>query len=109
MAKRVPVLAALVLMLGLATLAAPASAQVVNPLSGVEYETLTTDAKDPLFIQVAEDGRVFWVEREGRIQVLHPDGRQDVVGFLPVSANACDETWCVAEERRLEEGGLYSI
>ena len=89
--------------------AAPASAQVVNPASGVEYEVLSTDAKDPLFIQVAEDGRVFWVEREGRIQVLHPDGTQADVGFMPVSANACDEAYCPTEEFRLEEGGLYSI
>lgn len=90
-------------------LATPAAAQVVNPVSGVEYEVLSTDARDPLFIQVAEDGRVFWVEREGRIQVLHPDGRQADVGVIPVSANACDEAYCPTEEFNLEEGGLYSI
>jgi glucose/arabinose dehydrogenase len=85
-----------------------AGAQVTAGV-GVDYEVLSTDAKDPLFIQVAPDGRVFWVEREGRIEVLKPDGTQANVGTIPISANACDETYCPKEVASLEEGGLYSI
>jgi hypothetical protein len=85
-----------------------APAQVTTG-DGVDYEVLSTDAKDPLFIQVAPDGRVFWVEREGRIEVLKPDGTQANVGTIQVSANACDEAWCPQEQVSVEEGGLHSI
>jgi MYXO-CTERM domain-containing protein len=99
------ILAAAVVLLSAGT----AHAQTYKFATGVEYEVLSTDTKDPLFIQVAPDGRVFWVEREGRIEVLKPDGTQANVGKLPVSANACDEAWCPEEVASLEEGGLYSI
>lgn len=90
--------------------AGPAAAQVYTFAQGVEYEVLSTDVKDGLFIQVAQDGRIFWAEREGRLMVLHPDGRQHEVATLPVSANACNEAYCPASETiALEEGGLYSI
>ena len=105
-------LAAIVIALVAAAMASitPAGAQVsYTHATGVEYEVLSTDTKDPLFIQVAKDGRVLWAEREGRIMVLHPDGRQQRVGVIPVSANDCDEKYCPNEKLSLQEGGLYSI
>jgi glucose/arabinose dehydrogenase len=109
MNARIRPLSIVVALFAALTLAGPAAAQVTE-LAGVEYEVLSTDAKDPLFIQAAPDGRVFWVEREGRIEVLKPDGTQAHVGTLPVSANACNETYCPkGETASLEEGGLYSI
>jgi glucose/arabinose dehydrogenase len=100
---------AVLVALFLALMGVSTAAAQVTTGDGVDYEVLSTDAKDPLFIQVAPDGRIFWVEREGRIEVLKPDGTQANVGTLQVSANACDETWCPEEVASVEEGGLYGI
>ena len=62
----------------------------------LEYQVLSTDTQDPTAIQVADDGRVVWVEREGAVRILKPDGTQVEAGRLPVAANDCDD--CVSRK-----------
>jgi aldose sugar dehydrogenase len=74
----------------------------------IQYEILTENAKDPIMIQVAEDGRVIWTEREGGLKVLLPNGKVKLAGRVPVSANECDD--CKNPEvPGLEEGGLMGL
>jgi aldose sugar dehydrogenase len=68
--------------------AAPVAAQTAS--SGIRHDVLTTNTQDPISLQVAADGRIIWIEREGSVNVLSPDGRQVEAGRIPVSANDCN-------------------
>ena len=100
-------LAALVVLTALA--GAPASAQTLPVNPDITYEVLSTNTQDPLVIQVASDGRIIWIEREGGLNVLNPDGTQVEAAKLPVSANACND--CAVQDTpvALEEGGLHGL
>lgn len=53
------------------------------------YEVLTQGLDEPLQIDIAPDGRVFWAERGGRISVLSPDGVITVAALLAPAGNLC--------------------
>jgi aldose sugar dehydrogenase len=76
-----------VLVIGFGLLAGPAAAAPTNVEVGVDV--LSSNANDPIAIEVAEDGRVIWIEREGAVNVLSPDGTQVLAGRLPVSSDQC--------------------
>lgn len=80
-----------------------------DPLAvSIEYEPLTTDTEEPMSIQVTDDGRVIWTEREGAVRILTPDGEQVMAGRLAVSGNLCST--CEPDDSpKLEEGGLYGV
>lgn len=88
--------------------AVPAPSASAQGGADIEYEILSADTQDPLMIQVARDGRVIWIEREGAVKVLLPSGKQVTAGRIPVSANACDD--CRRQDDHpLEEGGLHGL
>src|SRR3954452_940511 len=48
--------------------------------------TLDDNTQNPMQLDVAPDGRVFYVERDGRVQIWKPDTRQTVTaGTVPVT------------------------
>ena len=54
---------------------------------GFEKVVLDSTATRPNELDVAYDGRVFYIEREGAVKVWRPEtGRTEMVGFIPVNA-----------------------
>src|SRR3954451_21192365 len=48
--------------------------------------TLDDNTQNPMQLDVAPDGRVFYIERDGRVQIWKPDTRQTVTaGKIPVT------------------------
>jgi glucose/arabinose dehydrogenase len=103
---------------------APASAQAVVE-EDIAYEVLADLTTEPLSIDIADDGRIFWAQRDGTVNVLTPSGQRSVAGILSTSGNLCVP--CpqegpytaiggiptgvdgVAGVGGLEEGGLHGI
>ena len=77
-----------VLVLGVGLFAGPAAAAPTDVAVGLDV--LTSNTSDPIDLVVADDGRVIWVEREGELNVLLPDGTQIKSPRLPVSADDCN-------------------
>lgn len=75
-------------LVGMALVAAPATAAPTDVNVGIDV--LSTDTSDPISITVTDDGRIVWVEREGELNVLLPDGTQVKSPRLPVSADDCN-------------------
>src|SRR6201991_4774936 len=76
------VLAASLACLGTAT-TARAQAPVASDFQKV---TLDDNTQNPMQLDVAPDGRVFYVERDGRLQIWKPDTQQTVTaGKVPVT------------------------
>lgn len=62
-----------------------AAATVNHSYEKVVLDSTTTD---PMDLDVAPDGRVFYVERRGIIRIWHPDTEtRSLAGYLPVSTN----------------------
>ncbi|HET8786833.1 MAG TPA: ThuA domain-containing protein, partial [Candidatus Limnocylindrales bacterium] len=77
--------AATVLLVALGTLAGTAFAQAPTA-SDFEKVTLDDDTQNPMELDVADDGRVFYIERDGRLQIWKPDTQQTVTaGTIPVT------------------------
>ena len=54
--------------------------------SDFEKVTLDDDTQNPMELDVAPDGRVFYIERDGRLQIWSPTTQQTVTaGTIPVS------------------------
>src|ERR1044072_3870905 len=48
--------------------------------------TLDDNTQNPMQLDVAPDGRVFYIERDGRVQIWKPDSQQTVTaGRVPVT------------------------
>ena len=63
--------------------AARAQAPVASDFQKV---TLDDNTQNPMQLDVAPDGRVFYIERDGRVQIWKPDTRQTVTaGRIPVT------------------------
>src|SRR3954470_8396660 len=63
--------------------AASAQAPVASDFQKV---TLDDNTQNPMQLDVAPDGRVFYIERDGRVQIWKPDTRQTVTaGTIPVT------------------------
>ncbi|MCK1816117.1 ThuA domain-containing protein [Streptomyces sp. XM4011] len=52
--------------------------------SGFEKVTLDDNTSNPMELAVAEDGRVFYIDRNGAVRVVRPDGTVVTAGTLPV-------------------------
>lgn len=106
---RVAVATVLLCLAGVQLQAGRADAQLPLPLGMLELsvETLTTDTVDPTVVEVADDGTVVVIERQGAVKVLTPEGDLSLAGTVPVSANQCAD--CPAEDFALEEGGLHGL
>src|SRR6201990_248945 len=65
----------------------PGAARAQAPVaSDFQKVTLDDNTQNPMQLDVAPDGRVFYVEREGRLQIWKPDTRQTVTaGKVPVT------------------------
>ncbi|WP_053226959.1 ThuA domain-containing protein [Solirubrobacter soli] len=54
--------------------------------SDFQKVTLDDNTQNPMQLDVAPDGRVFYIERDGRVQIWKPDTRQTVTaGKIPVT------------------------
>src|SRR3982750_4055409 len=54
--------------------------------SDFQKVTLDDNTQNPMQLDVAADGRVFYIERDGRVQIWKPDTRQTVTaGKVPVT------------------------
>jgi len=66
-----------------------AAAATVN--SSYEKVVLDSTTTDPMDLDVAPDGRVFYAERRGVIRIWDPDtGRRTLAGYLPVTTEEED-------------------
>src|SRR3954470_14388429 len=75
--------AAIVAWFGLGSAAARAQAPVASDFQKV---TLDDNTQNPMELDVAPDGRVFYIERDGRLQIWKPDTQQTVTaGTIPVT------------------------
>src|ERR1700755_1030463 len=65
----------------------PGAARAQAPVaSDFQKVTLDDNTQNPMQLDVAPDGRVFYVERDGRLQIWKPDTRQTVTaGKVPVT------------------------
>src|SRR4051794_17878414 len=63
-----------------------ARAQAAPVASDFQKVTLDDNTQNPMQLDIAPDGRVFYVERDGRVQIWKPDTRQTVTaGKIPVT------------------------
>ena len=64
---------------------APAHAQA-PAASDFQKVTLDDNTQNPMELDVANDGRVFYIERDGRLQIWKPNTQQTVTaGTVPVT------------------------
>src|SRR5436190_2794637 len=57
--------------------------------SRFEKEVLVAGCKDPLQLDIAADGRVFFVERKGAVKMWQPESRRTVtIGDFPAATAA---------------------
>src|ERR1700742_2893957 len=76
-----------VLAAAVACLCWAASARAQDPVAGdFQKVTLDDNTSNPMELDVAPDGRVFYIERDGRLMIWKPDTRQTVTaGPVPRS------------------------
>jgi aldose sugar dehydrogenase len=90
---------------------APANAQFQLPTqpanTDIEFEVITTDAKDPTQVEVTPDGRVFYTERTGRLKIWHPDGSVVEAGRVGVDSKLGQCNDCAGG--MMDEGGLHGM
>jgi len=63
------------------------AARVATPRA-IDFEkvTLDDDTANPMELDIADDGRVFYIERDGRVQILKPaTGTTVLAGVIPVT------------------------
>jgi cytochrome c len=77
--------ACLAVLFGMILGGAPALAQAPSA-SDFQKVTLDDNTQNPMELDVAPDGRVFYIERDGRLQIWKPDTEQTVTaGTIPVT------------------------
>ena len=71
----------------MAALMSASLAAAQDPVAGdFEKVTLDDDTQNPMEMDIATDGRVFYVERDGRVQVWNPaTGQTSTAGTIPVT------------------------
>ena len=71
----------------MAALMSTSLAAAQDPVAGdFEKVTLDDDTQNPMEMDIASDGRVFYVERDGRVQVWNPaTGQTSTAGTIPVT------------------------
>lgn len=100
----------LLLMLSIA-LSLPAGAQdttraTARTPGGFEKVVLDSTTTDPIELDVAPDGRVFFIERRGVIKIWHPDTeRTTLAGYLPVTTVHEDGLMGLALDPGFEDTG----
>ncbi len=73
------------LVLGTVTALSAATANGLPDDSRYQVETLAEDLPQPMQLQVAPDGRIFFIEIAGKVKVFHPDTHQTVeAASIPV-------------------------
>lgn len=80
--------------------------------AGGSFEKVVLEANvtDPMELQVAGDGRVFFVERGGAIRVWHPDsGATSTLGFVPVTNVVEDGLLGMALDPNFAENGWIYV
>src|SRR3954465_13240330 len=65
------------------------AARAQTPVAGdFQKVTLDDNTQNPMELDIAPDGRVFYIERDGRLMVWKPDTRQTVqAGKVPVTTS----------------------
>src|SRR4051794_20109545 len=77
--------ACVAVLFGMLLWGAPARAQAPSA-SDFQKVTLDDNTQNPMELDVAPDGRVFYIERDGRLQIWKPDTQQTVTaGTIPVT------------------------
>src|SRR3954469_10144900 len=73
----------------LASLVWSGAARAQSPVAGdFQKVTLDDNTQNPMELDIAQDGRVFYIERDGRLMVWKPDTRQTVqAGKVPVTTS----------------------
>src|ERR1044072_2211455 len=99
MGRTCAVLAAALLACLIWTGAASAQAPVASDFQKV---TLDDNTQNPMQLDVAPDGRVFYIERDGRVQIWKPDSQQTVTA---ARAPADLEAGLVADRARRPGAG----
>src|ERR1051325_2035918 len=71
----------------LASLCWTSVARAQDPVAGdFQKVTLDDNTQNPMELDVAPDGRVFYIERDGRLQIWKPSTQQTVTaGTIPVT------------------------
>ena len=92
--------------------AAASATEIVPPpealtRSDIAVTTLASGFADVTNIDIASDGRVFLVERTGRVKIWHQDGRVVEAGRIGVDAKAGQCNDCPGAT--LDEGGLHGV
>lgn len=79
--------------------------------SRFEKEALATGLSDPLQLDIAKDGRVFFVERNGAVKMWEPTSRRTVtIGDFPAATNGDAGALGLTLARDFEKSGqLYTI
>ena len=79
--------------------------------SRFEKEVLASGLSDPLQMDIARDGRVFFIERKGAVKVLEPASRRVVtIGEFPAATNGDAGALALTLARDFEKSGqLYTI
>lgn len=88
-----------------------ASVCVAQDASRFEKEVLTTGLSDPLQLDIAKDGRVFFIERKGAVKMWEPATRRTVtIGDFPASTNGDAGALGLTLARDFEKSGqLYTV
>ncbi len=79
--------------------------------SRFEKEVLATGLSDPLQLDIAKDGRVFFIERKGAVKMWEPTSRRTVmIGNFPAATNGDAGALGLTLARDFEKSGqLYTI
>ena len=80
-------------------------ADVGATLAGAYEEVvLETQITYPMQLEVAGDGRVFWIERDGAVKIYHPDTETSTVAaYMPVTSKIEDGLLGIALDPNFEE------
>src|ERR1044072_6142768 len=79
--------AALAAVLACLLWSSPAAAPAPPP-GDFQNVTLDDNTQNPMELDIAQDGRVFYIERDGRLMIWKPDTRQTVTaGTVPVTTS----------------------
>ena len=80
-----------------------AAARAQQPVAGdFQKVTLDDNTQNPMELDIAPDGRVFYIERDGRLMIWKPDTRQTVTaGKVPVTRQPGERPARAAARARL--------
>lgn len=87
------------------------SAVLAQDASRFEKEVLAAGLSDPLQLDIAEDGRVFFIERKGAVKVWEPASRRTVtIGEFPAAtAGDAGALGLILAQDFEQSGQLYTI